>query len=197
MNILSPKDYKKMPWKNGKGTTTEIAIYPPDSTLNANNFIWRLSSAEISESGNFSEFSDCNRSLIISSGNGVRLTFSDNEKTLLAGEVFNFDGSKKIHCALINGPVHDVGLISKKDHVRTEFQLLEKNLKEYKLQKGTHIILSVAGKVRIETTTGTWTLETLSTAILNTQIIEDISIEVAGTAIYLLISIFDKNKCSQ
>lgn len=185
-----------MPWKNGTGTTTEIAIYPPDSTLNANNFIWRLSSAEISESGDFSEFSDCNRSLIISSGNGVRLIFSDTEKTLLAGEIFNFDGSKKIHCVLIDGKVHDIGLITKKDQVHAEFQLLEKNLKEYKLQAGTHIILPVTGKVKVETTTGACKLENLSTAMLITQSTENISIEVVGIAKCLLISIFDKNECS-
>ena len=40
-----------MPWKNGKGTTTEIMISPEHATLSKNDFVFRLSSASINENG--------------------------------------------------------------------------------------------------------------------------------------------------
>ncbi|MBR7784673.1 HutD family protein, partial [Undibacterium luofuense] len=36
-------DYLTMPWKNGGGSTTELAVFPEQAGLD--QFIWRLSTA--------------------------------------------------------------------------------------------------------------------------------------------------------
>lgn len=38
---LHPSDYRVMPWKDGGGSTTEIAIEPPGSSL-TEPFLWRV-----------------------------------------------------------------------------------------------------------------------------------------------------------
>ena len=43
MHKWSKQDYHTMPWKNGGGSTTELAIFPAGANLD--NFVWRLSTA--------------------------------------------------------------------------------------------------------------------------------------------------------
>ncbi|KAI7869567.1 hypothetical protein BDF14DRAFT_1722450 [Spinellus fusiger] len=54
---LDPKtDYRKQAWKNGLGTTTEIAIYPTDKDFKKETFFWRLSIVETRSNSTFSIF---------------------------------------------------------------------------------------------------------------------------------------------
>ncbi len=57
-----------MPWKNGGGSTTELAIFPSDATLE--NFVWRLSTATVKTDGPFSHFAQIDRTLAIFIGCG-------------------------------------------------------------------------------------------------------------------------------
>src|SRR5690349_9614552 len=66
--ISDEKDFVVMPWKNGKGTTTQFAIHPPGSSIADNSFVWRLSSATMSESGPFSSYPQYTRILIHTEG---------------------------------------------------------------------------------------------------------------------------------
>lgn len=54
MKLLLPETMRRMPWKNGGGITTEIAIAPPGATLDA--FDWRISTARVEAAGPFSRF---------------------------------------------------------------------------------------------------------------------------------------------
>ncbi len=51
MQILRASDHRVMPWKNGGGSTTEIAVFPIDSGLDA--FDWRVSMATVAADGPF------------------------------------------------------------------------------------------------------------------------------------------------
>ena len=51
INIIAPKQFKTVAWKNGLGETTELAINR-GGTLNS--FDWRLSMASVVEDGVFS-----------------------------------------------------------------------------------------------------------------------------------------------
>ncbi|WP_442165592.1 HutD family protein, partial [Rhizobium leguminosarum] len=42
-------DHKRMPWKNGKGETVEIAVFPPGASIN--DFDWSISMATVAEDG--------------------------------------------------------------------------------------------------------------------------------------------------
>jgi environmental stress-induced protein Ves len=54
--ILQPSNFKQMTWKNGLGTTSEIAIYPPASDFRKEKFVWRLSVSDVKDSCSFSVF---------------------------------------------------------------------------------------------------------------------------------------------
>ena len=66
---LRPADYTRQPWKNGRGTTTELWRLERDGQL-----LVRLSRAAVVEDGPFSLFPGIERNLTVLSGPGFRLT---------------------------------------------------------------------------------------------------------------------------
>ena len=54
MRILRASDHRVMLWKNGGGSTTEIAVFPPGAGIGA--FDWRVSMASVVGDGAFSAF---------------------------------------------------------------------------------------------------------------------------------------------
>jgi environmental stress-induced protein Ves len=51
VRIIRAGDCKATPWKNGDGSTTEIAIGPAGASLEA--FDWRVSMARVASMGHF------------------------------------------------------------------------------------------------------------------------------------------------
>ena len=64
MTMLIPyAGLSPVPWKNGGGSTTQIAVFPPDAGFE--DFDWRISLATIAEDGAFSEFPGVERTLAL------------------------------------------------------------------------------------------------------------------------------------
>ena len=108
---LTPSDYKRMPWKNGGGMTTELMSEPGTGA-----FDWRISIAEVTQSGPFSDFSDYDRTIMLVEGTGFTLEFEQRPAQRLGSsfEPFRFDGAWHTHCTLIDGPVRDFNLMVRK-----------------------------------------------------------------------------------
>ncbi|TIN81446.1 MAG: HutD family protein, partial [Mesorhizobium sp.] len=71
MRILRAAEYRSMPWKNGGGVTTEIAVSPSGAGLD--DFDWRVSMARVELSGPFSQFAGIDRTLAVLEGEGIVL----------------------------------------------------------------------------------------------------------------------------
>lgn len=69
MRHLTPADYTRQPWKNGRGVTVEMWRLERDGQLLA-----RLSRASVVEDGPFSLFPGIERNLTVLSGPGFRLS---------------------------------------------------------------------------------------------------------------------------
>lgn len=65
---LTPADYRRQPWANGRGVTVELARADGPGGL-----LWRLSMATVAEDGPFSLFPGIERNLTVISGPGFRL----------------------------------------------------------------------------------------------------------------------------
>lgn len=96
-----------MPWKNGKGTTSEILIHPDNSSLSKLDFHYRLSSSPINEKSIFSKFPGYDRILIPIQGIG----FSINGAEYTRNEIAFFSGDIEAQCELLDKAVIDLGLI--------------------------------------------------------------------------------------
>lgn len=68
MRHLTPADYTRMPWANGKGTTVEMLRVNRGGAL-----LWRLSMATVAEDGPFSLFPEVERNLTVIDGPGFWL----------------------------------------------------------------------------------------------------------------------------
>ena len=82
MRIIRAGDCKTTPWKNGGGSTTEIAIGPAGASLEA--FDWRVSMARVASDGPFSDFAGVDRTLAVVKGNGLVLTTGENAPVTLS-----------------------------------------------------------------------------------------------------------------
>ncbi|MEK1890847.1 MAG: HutD family protein [Phyllobacterium sp.] len=80
MRILRASQHKRMPWKNGAGVTTEIAIAPVGSAIDT--FDWRISMAKVPDSGPFSSFAGIDRVLAVLDG-AMDLQVGDDEPVRL------------------------------------------------------------------------------------------------------------------
>jgi environmental stress-induced protein Ves len=101
--------YTAMPWRNGAGTTREIAREPALAEI----FAWRLSLATVAVSGPFSSYPGYQRVVALIGGRGFRLDIQEAPAQLLAtrGEHAVFSGAAATRCELIDGPCTDLSLM--------------------------------------------------------------------------------------
>ncbi|MEX0922413.1 MAG: HutD family protein [Rhodovibrionaceae bacterium] len=112
---LTAADYTATPWRNGGGTTTEIAISPSGASLGG-GFDWRLSIAEVAQDGPFSSFPGYQRSLSVISGGGILLDAGEEGDIELRTpfKPVSFPGEWEIHGRLLGAALRDLNLIYKR-----------------------------------------------------------------------------------
>jgi len=115
MTILIPfAGLSPVPWKNGGGSTTEIAIGPQDAGFE--DFDWRVSLATIEKDGAFSLFPGVDRTLALVEGHGMLLEI-DGEPTLVTDSepVVAFDGSSVVTAKLSRGGSTDFNVMTRSE----------------------------------------------------------------------------------
>ena len=117
MQVLRSGDYKTMPWKNGGGVTTEIAIFPPEAGLA--DFDWRVSMATVAEDGPFSVFTDIDRTLSIIEGAGMELSVAAHSAVVLdqQSDPFAFAGDAVTSAILTAGPIVDLNVMARRGRI--------------------------------------------------------------------------------
>ena len=114
MRILRAAGYRVMPWKNGGGTTTEIAVSPDGAGLD--DFDWRVSMARVETSGPFSSFAGIDRTLSVLEGDGVILDIAGQPPAPLtsASAPLAFPGDVPTGATLIGGPITDLNVMTRR-----------------------------------------------------------------------------------
>ena len=118
MRIIRAAEYRRMRWKNGGGETIEIAVSPPDSSLD--DFHWRVSMAHVASAGPFSNFSGIDRSLAVIAGDGVELRLGGRGEVKLTHDVppYAFPGDLPVEADLLGGPIDDLNVMSRRGRYR-------------------------------------------------------------------------------
>lgn len=120
LTVLRAADYPRMPWKNGGGSTEEITR---DSGIGLEGFGWRLSIADIGESGGFSVFPGYQRIITVLQGAGMTLEVDGVlTEPLIPGDPFAFSGDSQVSCNLIDGAIRDFNLIYAPDRYRASLK---------------------------------------------------------------------------
>jgi environmental stress-induced protein Ves len=106
MDVIRYDELVETPWKNGGGVTREIA-----TAQSSSSFLWRLSMADVTEDGAFSDFAGVIRVLTVIKGGSVTLKYDTDALLATLWEPVQFDGASKIHATLNDGPLTDLNLM--------------------------------------------------------------------------------------
>jgi environmental stress-induced protein Ves len=150
MRILRAADYRVMPWKNGSGTTTEIAVSPESAGLD--DFDWRVSMARVEQDGPFSNFPGIDRTLSILEGAGIILHVADRIPVgmTIASEPLPFPADAPTRADLIAGPITDLNVMSRRAHAsHTVERLSVSGSVEVVAGASATLVLCHEGRVRI------------------------------------------------
>lgn len=110
-------------WKNGGGTTREIAVTPPGAGVA--DFVWRVSVAEIERAGPFSPFPGVDRQIVLLSGAGVRLRGAVIDHYLDRPlEPFAFAGEEPVEAELLAGASRDLNVMTRRGAARADLRVL-------------------------------------------------------------------------
>jgi environmental stress-induced protein Ves len=111
-------DVLPSPWRNGGGVTRELAAWP-----SFQDWIWRLSVAEVARSGPFSRFDGVQRWFAVLGGAGVRLSLGEliHELTCTSAPLC-FDGASPADCQLLDGATQDFNLMLRADKATAQMK---------------------------------------------------------------------------
>ena len=130
VRLLTPDEFRSMPWKNGSGRTTEIAAYPSGAGLDA--FLWRVSLADVERDGPFSPFPGIERTIVLLDGAGMRLHGGLRDAELTTPfEPHTFSGDAAVDCTLVAGPVRDFNAMFRRGRARGSVTVVREGEAEF------------------------------------------------------------------
>lgn len=113
MRFLRASGRTAVPWKNGGGTTSEVAVFPQGAGFD--DFGWRISIADISRGGPFSQFPSIDRTLAMLKGR-VSLSIAERDTVALSADMppVEFPGDIPTSAELIGGAATDLNVMTRR-----------------------------------------------------------------------------------
>ena len=141
------------PWKNGGGSTREIACFPHGAAMD--QFGWRISVATIAQAGPFSAFPGIDRQIMLLDGDGVQLTAAQagiDHALDQRWQPFTFSGDVALDCQMLGGTSTDFNVMTRRGQWAAQVEIIN---------TATTTGPSAAGLVMV--LSGTWKLADGST----------------------------------
>jgi len=113
-----------VPWKNGGGTTRELALQE-----RAGKLLWRLSLADITRNGPFSAFPGVQRIHTIVEGRGLDLRSADEVLQARPLKPLRFDGGMPLDATLIGGACRAFNVIYDPAHVQADMMVFAESIR--------------------------------------------------------------------
>lgn len=148
--VLKADTYRRMPWKNGGGETTEIAVFPQDADLAT--FGWRVSMATVGSDGPFSVFPGIDRTLSILQGDGMELKIAGRAPVALtqASKPLTFPADAPTSARLVSGTIMDLNVMTRRGQwVHQVEKRIVEGQHHLDAEGGVTLLLSL-GNIRID-----------------------------------------------
>ena len=166
MRIIRAGDCKTTPWKNGGGSTTEIAIGPAGASLEA--FDWRVSMARVTSDGPFSDFAGVDRTLAVIRGSGLVLTIGEAAPVTLSTETepVSFPGDTPTSAQLTAGAITDLNVMTRRGRCHHRLQRVATSATYDFVEDDIAIVVSLDGTATVNCGGDSVTLDHLGDAAL-------------------------------
>lgn len=147
MQMFRQADLIETPWKNGGGVTRNIA-----SQRDGDATLWRLSMADVSTGGPFSNFAGLTRVLTVIDGSGMILHGPDGDQKANYAVPVRFDGKTTIVAELTQGPLRDFNLMFDPDQYACHVVIEKHPLQDATLgvDGGTAVLHCIAGSISVD-----------------------------------------------
>jgi environmental stress-induced protein Ves len=130
VRILRSAEYPALPWKNGRGVARQIAVFPADAGYDALD--WQVSRPTIERDTPFSKLPGLDRQFMLVSGNGLALRVRNAEDRVRFEqrinrplEPFAFRGDWDVDCALADGPVEVLNVMTRRGRAAARIEIRE------------------------------------------------------------------------
>lgn len=122
VRLIRASDARRVPWKNGRGETHELLLWPEGTSFERGDFDWRVSAARVESDGPFSTFAGFDRTLVITAGPGLILDHGQDapRARVRALEPYRFSGDWNTGAKLVGGPVSDFNVMTRRGEFRAE-----------------------------------------------------------------------------
>jgi uncharacterized protein len=161
IRVIPRAEQPVMPWANGGGSTRQVAIDPPDGSLQR-GFRWRVSCAQVASDGPFSRLPGVDRSLWLVRGRGMRLRFAAREVVLMEPmERVDFCGEDEVAAQLLGGPCEDCNVMTRRGEVACDARV-------HTLAAGQELRLASAPQILVLVVQGRLACHGSSVAALST-----------------------------
>lgn len=149
MKIIRAIDCRTTRWKNGGGSTTEIAIEPSGASLES--FDWRISMAQVASDGPFSEFPEIDRTLAVISGSGLQLSIAGKPAMTLdrGSDPVQFPGDVASSARLLSGEITDLNIMSRRQRFSHRLLRVQKSVSRNFDDDDVAVAISLNGSTRL------------------------------------------------
>lgn len=144
--IIRFADCARQPWKNGLGSTREIAVYPQG--CGSDYFLWRASLAEVDSAAPFSRFAGIDRHIALLDGAGFTMTLDQHQQHALTTPFapFAFAGEANVQVTLVDGATRDFNLMVRREQARGDMQAWH-GPTAYKADPATALVFCARGEI--------------------------------------------------
>ena len=144
ITLLTPSQYRRMPWKNGGGTATDVA-----TDTETGGEVWRFGRTAIPMPGPFSDYTGYDRVQVVIGGRGLVLDGPDGEIDLRTPfKVVRYKGELPLVSRLEAGPVEVVNLIGLRAKVSVDMKVLDAG-NSLQLGKGLHFAYAPTAAAKV------------------------------------------------
>ena len=167
IDVITPAHWQTQRWQNGGGITHQLCRHDDEQGM-----LWRVSIAEVASDGPFSRFDNIDRIIMLLTGAGFSLHGVGAKPQVLDAPLMPiaFAGETAIHCTLLNGPVRDFNLMTRRGAVQAQLQVLTIGTMVQTLALSTQtLIYIVSGNVNVVLGTECITLDAQHTLSLSNE----------------------------
>ena len=184
-SVIRNEDLVRVPWKNGGGTTAEVAAFPEGSGFDT--FGWRISMADVASDGPFSIFPGIDRTLIVVEGDGIELDVEGIAYRLdEASPKLSFSGDDITSGRLLGGPIRDLNVMTRRGQFRHRTRFVESGVALLAEETGTAFLVALGGSFDVTLDSTSHSLQVLDTLMLEST--QDL-ILLSGTGRAILVEI--------